>query len=74
MGEAFVLINCDLGKENQVVKHLQNMPLVKEAQATVGAYDVIAKLEYASEDLDTVIKSEIMPIKPVNRVVKLEFY
>lgn len=74
MGEAFVLINCDLGKENQVVKHLQDLPLVKEAQAIVGAYDVIAKLDYASEDLDTVIKSEIMQIKPVNRVVKLEFY
>ncbi|HKU33468.1 MAG TPA: Lrp/AsnC ligand binding domain-containing protein [Candidatus Nitrosotalea sp.] len=74
MGEAFVLINCDLGKENQVVKRLQDMPLVKEAQATVGVYDVIAKLESTSEDLDTVIKSEILPIKPVNRVVKLEFY
>lgn len=73
MVEAFVLINCDLGKENEVVEQLQTLHNVKEAQATKGAYDVIAKLESKTKDeLYYTIKSQILEIMPVNCVLTLQ--
>ena len=49
MLEIFVLINCDLGKEQQIVKSLQNIQDVKEVQLTHGVYDVVAKIETKTE-------------------------
>ncbi|MGI0073438.1 MAG: Lrp/AsnC ligand binding domain-containing protein [Nitrosotalea sp.] len=73
MVEAFVLINCDFGKEKQVVEHLHTLRTVKEVQATVGVYDIIAKLESETKkDLDNTIKSKILKIKQVNCVLTLE--
>jgi DNA-binding Lrp family transcriptional regulator len=73
MPEAFVLINCDLGKEQEVVECLQTLETVKEVQATNGVYDVIAKLESETEaELNYTIKSKILEIKPVNCVLTLQ--
>jgi DNA-binding Lrp family transcriptional regulator len=49
MQETFVLINCDLGKEAQIVKSLQKLENVKEVQATHGVYDIVAKIETRTE-------------------------
>ena len=45
MTTAYVLINCKLGKEADVVENLKHVDSVKEVQKTFGAYDVIAKVE-----------------------------
>lgn len=45
MSEAYILINCDLGKEQQIVKFIQKLQNVREVQATYGVYDIIAKIE-----------------------------
>ena len=45
MTTAYVLINCKLGKEENVVENLRHVDSVKEVQKTFGAYDVIAKVE-----------------------------
>jgi hypothetical protein len=73
MPEAYVLINCGLGKEQEVVKYLQNLDVVKEAQATNCVYDVIARLESKTEEeLDYAIKSKIREIKPVNCILTFQ--
>jgi DNA-binding Lrp family transcriptional regulator len=73
MPEAYVLINCDLGKEQEVVKYLQTLDTVKEAQATNGVYDVIARLESKTEEeIDHIIKLKIREIKPVNCILTLQ--
>lgn len=73
MVEAFVLINCDMGKENDVVEHLRAIKNIKEAQATIGAYDIVAKIESRSEkDLKDIMDSEIQKIEPVNYVLMLQ--
>lgn len=73
MPEAFVLINCDVGKEQEVVEYLQTLDNVREAQAINGVYDVIAKLESETEkELDDTIKSKILEIKPINCVLTLQ--
>ena len=41
---AYVLINCDLGKENEILDSLRKIKTVKEAHGTFGAYDIIAEV------------------------------
>ena len=45
MVSAYVLINCDLGSEEDVISHLKTIDGVKEVHGTFGAYDVIVKIE-----------------------------
>jgi DNA-binding Lrp family transcriptional regulator len=42
---AYVLINCDTGTENSIIKQLKEMDSVKEVHGTLGVYDIIAKVE-----------------------------
>lgn len=73
MTETFLLINCDTGKEQQVVTHLLSLECVKEVQATNGVYDVIAKVESETErELKNTINSKILKIKPVRSVMMLQ--
>jgi len=45
MATAYVLINCDLGYEEQVIEELKHISDVKEVHGTYGAYDIVAKVE-----------------------------
>jgi len=42
---AFVLINAEIGAENEVLKALREIPEVKEAYMVYGVYDIIARVE-----------------------------
>ena len=50
MAEAYVLVNCDLGAEDEVIDGLKQIEQVKEAHGTFGAYDIIAKIQAESTD------------------------
>ena len=49
MAKAYVLINCDLGSEKNVISSLKEIKDVKEAHGTLGLYDIIVKIESESE-------------------------
>jgi DNA-binding Lrp family transcriptional regulator len=49
MAEAYVLINCDLGTEDGVIKELKSINGVSEVKGVFGVYDVIAKVNASSE-------------------------
>ena len=52
MSTAFVLINCELGSEESIIKQLKSLPGVVEVHGTFGAYDILAKIESSTvEDL-----------------------
>lgn len=42
---AFVLINADLGAEEDLSKELKNIENVKEVFVVYGVYDIVAKIE-----------------------------
>jgi len=50
MQTAYVLINCELGKEETILDSLKHMESVKEVHGTFGAYDIIAKIENSDRD------------------------
>ena len=41
MAEAYVLMNCDLGAEDDVIGGLKQIEQVREVHGTFGAYDII---------------------------------
>lgn len=45
MATAFVLINAEIGAENEVLKDLRAIQEVKEAHMVYGVYDIIARVE-----------------------------
>jgi DNA-binding Lrp family transcriptional regulator len=72
VSEAYILINCDLGKEQQIVKFIQKLQNVREVQATHGVYDIIAKIETETErELDDTIQSKILGLQSVNSIMTL---
>ena len=50
MAEAYVLVNCDLGAEEEVIGGLKQIEQVKEVHGTFGAYDIIAMIQAESAD------------------------
>ena len=44
MPTAFVLINTEIGSENDVLQSLRKVKGVEEANAVYGVYDVVAKI------------------------------
>ncbi|MCK4845402.1 MAG: Lrp/AsnC ligand binding domain-containing protein [Candidatus Heimdallarchaeota archaeon] len=51
MATAYILINSEIGKEQEVQEHLLKLPNVVEAYVLYGVYDLIAKIE--AEDTAT---------------------
>ena len=48
----YILLNCDLGAEEYILDELKQIPEVKKAYLTFGAYDVIAEI-HANDQAET---------------------
>ncbi len=60
---AYVIINSDLGYEEQIIEELKHISDVKEIHGTFGAYDILAKVESdTAEKLRETITEEIRKI------------
>ena len=72
MTTAFVMISCELGQEKRVVDELKSLIPVKEVQETIGAYDIVAKMESNSEaKIKETINSKIQNIDSVRSTLTL---
>ena len=50
MHVGYILLNCDLGAEEYIVEELRQIPEVKNAYLTFGAYDVIAEVHASTQE------------------------
>lgn len=50
MKKAYVLINCNLGSESDILQVLRKIKSVKEAHGTFGAYDIIVEIVAETND------------------------
>lgn len=46
----YVLMNCDIGSESEIINELVAIPEVKEVRGTYGVYDIFVKLEGESKE------------------------
>jgi len=63
---AFVLINADLGAEEQLYKDLKSTENVKDVYIVYGVYDIIAKIE--GETMEKVKETITWKIRRLDRV------
>ena len=72
MAQAYVLINCDLGSEEEVIAKLKTVEGVKEVHGTFGSYDMIAKVESSKpESLRETITWKIRKIEKIRSTLTL---
>jgi DNA-binding Lrp family transcriptional regulator len=63
---AFVLINAEIGSEEEVLKGLQDVEGVKESYNVYGVYDIVAKIEADTMDkLKDIVTWDIRRLKGV---------
>lgn len=66
MPAAIVLINAEIGSEDEVLKELRKMEQVKEAYVVYGVYDIVAKVE--SETMDKLKEIVTWKVRRLNKV------
>ncbi|MCD6278376.1 MAG: Lrp/AsnC ligand binding domain-containing protein [Desulfurococcales archaeon] len=72
MPEAIVLINTDIGTEEEVLNMLGDIDGVVEAYIVYGVYDIVAKVKAPStESLKEIISSKIRKIPKVRSTLTM---
>ncbi len=66
MPMAFVLINADLGAEEQLVKELKSIEFVNEVYVVYGVYDVVCKVK--ADTMEKVKETITWKIRRLDRV------
>jgi DNA-binding Lrp family transcriptional regulator len=61
-----VLINADLGAEEELVKQLKAVEFVKEVYVVYGVYDIVAKVE--ADTMDKVKETITWKVRRLDRV------
>jgi len=65
MTTAYVLINCDMGYEAEVIDEIKQLEDVKEAHGVFGAYDILVKVE--SDNVENLRDTISWKIRKLNR-------
>ncbi|MCH8914823.1 MAG: Lrp/AsnC family transcriptional regulator [Thaumarchaeota archaeon] len=72
MFKTFVLINCEPGKEPEVLEQLHKIENVVDSQGTYGVYDIVARIESDSQSqLAHIISDQIRKISNINSTLTL---
>tara|TARA_B100001750_G_scaffold68024_1_gene54111 strand:+ start:699 stop:944 length:246 start_codon:yes stop_codon:yes gene_type:complete len=72
MSIVYVLVQCTIGHEMEVLSDLVKIDLVKEAKGTFGYYDILVKIEASSEkEIERIITKKIRKVKNVNATTTL---
>lgn len=69
----FVLLNCDLGAEEYILEEIKQIPEVKNAYLTFGAYDIIVEIHANSADeFDKTVSNKIRRLSRVMSTMTLK--
>ena len=66
MPTAYVLINCDLGSEEEIIKELKKLPESVEVSGVYGVYDIIAKIR--SDSMDRLRETITWHVRRIDKV------
>ena len=72
METAYVLVQCKIAHEMEVLKTLLEIDLVKEAKGTFGYYDIFTKIQgESSEEIEDIITKKIRTFENVTTTTTL---
>lgn len=66
MPTAYVLLNCELGSEEDVIKEVRKIPGVVEVNGIYGVYDIVVKVE--SDSMDRLREAVTWKIRKIDNV------
>jgi DNA-binding Lrp family transcriptional regulator len=66
MPTAYVLINCDLGSEDDIIRELRKMPETIEVSGVYGVYDIIAKV--SSDSMEKLRETITWHVRKIDKV------
>jgi DNA-binding Lrp family transcriptional regulator len=66
MPAAFVLINTEVGSEEETLEELKKLESVKEAHCVYGTYDIVAKVE--ADSMDKLKEVTTWKVRKINKV------
>ena len=67
IAKAFVLINADLGAEQDMINQIRAIPNVVEVHVVYGIYDIVAKVE--AESLEKVKETITDRLRTLEKVI-----
>ena len=69
---AFVMINCNLGAEAEIIEKVSELEQTKEIFETIGAHDIMVKLEGENfEKIREVVSWKIQPLDKIRSTLTL---
>ena len=72
VAQAFVLVNAEVGSEDEVIQELRKISFVKESYVVYGAYDIVAKVEADSMNkLKDVVNGKIRRLEKVRSTLTM---
>jgi len=66
MPTAYVLINCDLGSEEEILRELKKLPEIIEVSGVYGVYDIILKIR--SDTMDRLRETITWHVRRIDKV------
>ncbi len=70
MATAYILIQTEVGKAEQVARNVRSIDGVQEAENVTGPYDVVVKVEASDVDqLGKLVVSEIQMLQGITRTL-----
>jgi DNA-binding Lrp family transcriptional regulator len=72
MEKAYILIGCELGAENEIVKKLKHLDKVRDARVVYGDYDIVVEAEAETDtQMDNLITKKIRKLEKVRSTMTL---
>jgi DNA-binding Lrp family transcriptional regulator len=66
MPTAYILINCDLGYEDEIINDLNKLPGIVEATGVYGAYDILVKAN--AETIDALKETITWQLRRIDKI------
>jgi len=72
MAQAYVIIHCETGMEEWVIRNLKKIEGVKEVAGVLSLYDIIVKIEAKDQDtLEKIITKQIRKVQHIHTTMTL---
>ena len=72
MPTAYILVNCTLGSEGNIISEIAKLPDIKEVRGTYGVHDIFVKVKSDNtETMNHAITSKIRKIQGITSTVTL---
>ena len=66
MPTAYVLINCDLGSEEEIIREVKKLSEVIEVSGVYGVYDIVVKIK--SDTMDKLRETITWHVRRIDKV------